>query len=48
MEINEKWGYINKKNEIVIEPKFDFAYSFKEGGAHVQINDKYGYLFRST
>lgn len=32
---------------MVIERNFDFAYSFKEGRAPVQINDQYGYINES-
>jgi hypothetical protein len=42
-----KWGYINKKNEWVIEPKFDRAGDFHEGVADVKIDNKYQYIDKS-
>ncbi len=30
-----KFGFINKKLEVVIEPQFDFVTPFDEGRAHV-------------
>jgi hypothetical protein len=41
---NGKYGYINKKGEVVIEPKFDEADLFTEGAAIVRINYKYGFI----
>lgn len=32
---------------MVIDPKFDFTNSFKEGRAPVMINDKWGYINES-
>ncbi len=41
-----KWGYVNKKGEYVIEPKFDVAYNFTENGlALVGQYDKDGELY---
>ena len=36
--------YIDKTGKIVIEPKFDIAWSFSEGLAHVRIDGKYYYI----
>ena len=47
VKIGDKWGYINAEGEVVIEPKFDSAWSFSEGLAVVGIGDssgKYGYI----
>lgn len=33
--IGNRYGYINKKGEVIIEPKFPFAYGFSEGLACV-------------
>lgn len=38
------FGYINKKGDWVIEPKYDRAEDFDNGLASVCINDKYGYI----
>jgi len=40
----KKYGYIDKTGKIVIEPKFDNAWSFSEGLARVKIDDKDGYI----
>ena len=29
------WGYINHKGEIVINPRFDYAFGFEKGRAEV-------------
>lgn len=41
-----KYGYINLKGEVVIEPQFDMAGEFSEGMADVQNwkNSKWGYI----
>ena len=36
--IGDKFGYINKAGEFVIEPQFDDAFSFSEGLANVRID----------
>lgn len=36
VKYNRKWGYINKKGDFVIEPKYKFAKSFNNGYAVVQ------------
>ena len=43
--IDSLWGYINTKDEIVIEPLFDFAGCFSDSGyANVRIGDKYSFI----
>ncbi len=39
---NGKYGFINKKGKIVIEPKFDYAWKFREGLAMVGKTNRYG------
>jgi hypothetical protein len=39
-----KFGYINRKGEWVIEPRFDFARSFSEHRAAVRIGKDWGYI----
>ena len=42
---NGKFGYMNKKGKVVINPQFDFAAMFDESGmAAVQLGDKMGYI----
>lgn len=31
VSINDKWGYIDKLGNIIIEPMFDYACNFSEG-----------------
>ena len=38
IEINDKYGYIDRTGKIIIEPQFDEAHSFQEGLAYVQMN----------
>ena len=40
----QQFGYINKKGDWVVRPKFDNAEKFENGTAEVSINDKYGYI----
>ena len=44
VEINGKYGYIDKTGTVVIPAKFDYAWPFSEGLAMVDINDKDGYI----
>jgi len=40
-----KWGYVNKKGELVIPLEFDIASDFKDGLAYVAVKDKWcGYI----
>ena len=41
---NKKWGYVDSKGAVVIEPKYDDAYSFSLGLAPVKVNNKWGYI----
>ena len=38
------FGYIDKKGNWVVKPKYDSAENFENGIASVAINDKYGYI----
>lgn len=44
IKINDKYGFIDKKGNIVIAPIYNFASSFSEGLAEVRINYKYGFI----
>jgi hypothetical protein len=44
VKVNGKWGYIDETGKIVIEPKFDKAWSFSESLAGVEVNGKWGYI----
>jgi hypothetical protein len=41
---NGKYGYINNKQELVIDLQFDDAQPFSEGLAPVKKNEKWGYI----
>lgn len=45
--VDGKWGYVNSKGETLINFKFDFACSFSEGFARVNLNKKWGYINES-
>lgn len=44
IEKNGKYGFINLKGEIIIDPIFDNAWHFTEGLARVNVNNKAGYI----
>jgi hypothetical protein len=44
IEINNKCGFINKKGQMVIKPKYDRAQSFSEGLAAVFTNGRWGFI----
>lgn len=41
---NGKWGYKDKTGKVVIELKYDFATSFSEGLASVNLDGKWGVI----
>ena len=52
-QVGSKWGYVNPKGELVIEPAFEAAENFSDELAKVVLNGKVGYigtdgLFRVT
>jgi len=42
--IGEKFGYIDRDGEWIVEPSFDRAYPFSEGLAAVEANKKVGFI----
>ncbi len=44
VNVNGKYGYIDKTGKYVINPQFDYAGSFSEGLAVVEIGGKWGYI----
>jgi hypothetical protein len=36
-----KWGFMNTKGDLVIDPRFDEGYSFSDGVAFVSLNEQY-------
>ena len=47
MNVDGKWGYIDARGTLVIEPLFDRAGLFREGLAHVEIEGRDAYIDRS-
>ena len=47
VELNGKWGFIDKSGNEVVPLKYDWAGSFSEGLAPVRLNGKYGYINKS-
>jgi len=39
-----KYGYINTTGKVIVEPYYDFAWSFTEGMSPMKLNQKYGYI----
>jgi len=39
-----KWGYIDASGKIIIEPRFDWARTFREGLAAVEVGGKWGFV----
>ena len=47
VELNGKWGFINKSGKEMIPLKYDSIRSFSEGFAAVKLSDKWGYINKS-
>ena len=47
VELNGKWGFINKSGKVVIPFKYDYAWSFSEGLSAVALNGKWGFINKS-
>jgi hypothetical protein len=44
INVNGKYGYMDKSGKTIISPQFDMAYGFSESLAHVRIGTKSGYI----
>lgn len=44
IKIDDKWGYSNSTKEIIILPKYDFAYVFNHNTARIKLNGKWGLI----
>ncbi len=47
VQLGNKYGFIDRSGQMVINPQFGFAESFSEGLARVQLGNKYGFIDRS-
>ncbi len=47
VEIDDKWGFIDRSGTIVVSPQYDSAMDFSEGLAAVSVNDKWGFIDQS-
>ncbi|EFV4699761.1 WG repeat-containing protein, partial [Campylobacter coli] len=47
VELNRKYGFMDKNGKIVIEPKFDSIWDFSEELARVELNRRWGFIDRS-
>lgn len=47
VKIADKYGYIDKKEKIIIYPKFDLAFPFNNNLALVKVSDKIGFIDKS-
>ena len=47
VRVSEKWGFIDKNGNMVINPEYDKAELFSEGLAAVALNGKWGYIDRA-
>jgi hypothetical protein len=41
---NDRYGYKDEKGKVIIEPKYELAYTLDEGMAAVRLNGKFGYV----
>jgi len=44
VKIGDKWGFIDAKGHMVIDPLFDDAYCFSDGMAPVKLKKKWGFI----
>ena len=44
VKVKDKWGYIDKMGNFVVEPQFDWAGYFSEGAGAVDIGEKTTYI----
>jgi hypothetical protein len=44
---NDRYGYKDGKDQVVVQPRYELAYPVEEGMAAVRMNGKYGYINES-
>ena len=47
VNVDGKWGYIDRAGKYITHPKFDKVNSFKEGRANVKVDGKWGYIYKN-
>lgn len=47
VEVDGKWGYIDKQGRMAVPPQFETAEAFSEGLAAVEVDGKYGFIDKS-
>ena len=47
-KVNGKWGFINRKGEVIIEYQYSSSKDFNEGLAPIKINSKWGFIDSSN
>jgi hypothetical protein len=48
VQLDGKWGYVNKQGKLVIEPQYDMAEDLRAGLMHVRMGKDWQYLNRSA
>ena len=44
VKVGRKWGYVNRRQTLVVKPAFDDADDFYQGMARVKVGRRYGYI----
>lgn len=44
---NGRWGFVNERQQWVIQPRFEDAHEFQSGKAAVRQNGKWGFINKS-
>jgi len=39
-----KWGFVDKQNNIIYQPRYDFIAPFKNGYSRIRLGEKYGFF----
>ena len=47
VQVNGKYGYIDSKGKVTVNPQFDAAEPFSDGYAPVKVADRWGYIDKS-
>ncbi len=47
IKCDDKFGYVDKQGKVIVNPKYDNAYGFRQGLAAVKKDGKWGYIDKS-